>query len=65
MMRDYKRNVEYIVDEKGKQEEVEGKSSFAYFSKRVFDVEQFLNSALVDDHLGNIFIIILFGNIKG
>ena len=57
-------NVQNVVDQVETDEEVEGKCVFAYFTIGSLDVQKLFNSSFVNDHLGDVFILILFGYVQ-
>ena len=62
-MCDYKRDINDEINQEQNKEKVEWKSSFPNFSEWILNVQQFLDSTLVNDHLCDAFVLILLCNI--
>ena len=63
MMSDYKRDIDNKIDQEQDKEEIKWESSPTNLSEWILDVKQLFNTTLINDHLSNVFIFILFCNI--
>lgn len=57
-------DIEDVVGEVENEQEVEGKGDLSDLAVRSLHVEQFLDSLLVHDHLSDVLILVLYGQIQ-
>ncbi len=64
MLEEDEGKIEDVVGEVEGKKEVEGKGDFAYLAVGSFDIEEFLDALPINNHLSNVLVFILNGQVK-